>query len=261
MSLDSTWIAWLGEHSMFRGDTASLLLAIVGALCIGLSKSGLAGTATLTVVLMAQAFGAKQSVGLVLPLLIAADVMGFVINRKGGSWHSVWRIAPPAMIGVVVGWVMLDKIDNHAARILIGWLIVGLLLFKLLLDAKKDTFIELTRHKGFAAFMGFTAGVVTMIANAAGPVMTVYLLSQRLEKKELLGVFSRYFLFVNLFKVPFSSSLNLINGPSLITNLILLPAVIAGILLGWQIIKRIPQKPFEWTLFVLTFIAAIWMVL
>ena len=245
---------------MFRGDVATLLLAIAGALCIGLSKSGLAGTATLTVVLMAQAFGAKESVGLVLPLLIAADVMGYVINRRGGSWRAVWRIAPPAMVGVIVGWVMLDRIDNHAARTLIGWLIVGLLLFKLLLDAQKDMFLELTRHRVFAGTMGFIAGVVTMLANAAGPVMTVYLLSQRLEKRDLLGVFSRYFLFVNLFKVPFSSKLGLINERSLVTNLILLPAVVAGILLGWQIIKRIPQKPFEWTLFVLTLLAAIWMV-
>ena len=257
---DSTWTAWLADHSMFPGDGTSLLLAFVGAVCIGLSKSGLAGTATLTVVLMAQAFGAKASVGLVLPLLIAADLMGYVINRHGGSWRAVWPIAWPAMAGVVAGWLLLDRIDNHAARLMIGWVIVALLLFKLLLDAQKGTFLVLTEHKGFAWSMGFTAGVVTMLANAAGPVMTVYLLSQRLQKKELLGVFSRYFLFVNLFKVPFSSNMGLINARSLTTNLILLPAVIAGILLGWQIIRRIPQKPFEWTLFVLTFVAAIWMV-
>ena len=113
---------------------------------------------------------------------------------------------------------------------------------------------------GVVAKDGLLAGIVTMLANAAGPVMTVYLLSQRLEKKELLGVFSRYFLFVNLFKVPFSTNLGIINSASLVTNLCLLPGVIAGILLGWQILKRLPQKPFEWTLFVLTFFAAIWMV-
>ncbi len=245
---------------MFPGDLATLLLAVAGALCIGLSKSGLAGTATLTVLLMAEAFGAKPSVGLVLPLLIAADLMGYYINRGGGSWRAVWRIAWPAMLGVVAGWWLLDRIDNHSARLIIGWLIVALLLFKLALDAWKETFVAMTQHPGFAWSMGFLAGLVTMLANAAGPVMTVYLLSQRLEKKELLGVFSRYFLFVNLFKVPFSANVGLINSRSLITNLILLPAVVAGILLGWQIIKRIPQKPFEWTLYVLTFAAAVWMV-
>jgi len=91
-------------------------------------------------------------------------------------------------------------------------------------------------------------------------VMTVYLLSQRLEKKEWLGVFSRFFLFINLFKVPFSQNLGIINTHSLMTNLILLPAVIAGILIGWQVLKRIPQKPFEWLLFGLTLVAAVWLV-
>jgi uncharacterized membrane protein YfcA len=109
--------------------------------------------------------------------------------------------------------------------------------------------------------MGLGAGVTTMLANAAGPVMTVYLLSQRLEKKEHLGVFSRFFLFINLFKAPFSADLGIINPTSLMTNLVLLPAVIIGILLGWQILKRIPQKPFEWLLFVLTLIAAVWLIL
>ena len=257
---DSTWLLWLQEHSLFPKDVFLITLAFLAALCIGLSKSGLAGTATLTVVLMAKAFGAKPSVGLVLPLLIVADLMGYYINRHGGSWKPVWKMAVPAMVGVVVGWWLLDYIDTSVARPVIGWLIVGLLGFKLILDWKKEDLIALTEHRGFAYFMGFLAGVVTMLANAAGPVMTVYLLSQRLEKKDWLGVFSRYFLFVNLFKVPFSTNLGIINGPSLVTNLMLLPAVIAGILLGWWIIKRIPQKPFEWLLFVLTLIAALWLI-
>jgi uncharacterized membrane protein YfcA len=258
--LDSTWLQWLYERSLFDGDTQRLVLAVIGALCIGLSKSGLAGTATLTVVLMAQAFGAKESVGLVLPLLIAADVMGYLINRKAGSWAPVWRMAPPALAGVVLGWLLLDRIDNSLARPVIGWLIVGLLGFKLVLDARKEQFLRLTQHAGFAASMGFLAGVVTMLANAAGPVMTVYLLAQRLEKAVWLGTFSRYFLFMNLMKVPFSANLKIINEPSLVTNLILLPVVVIGVLLGWAILKRIPQQAFEWLLFALTLIAAGWMI-
>jgi uncharacterized protein len=256
---DSTWLQWLHERSLLPDDGFLILLAFLAALCIGLSKSGLAGTATLTVVLMAKAFGAKPSVGLVLPLLIVADIMGYFINRKGGSWRPVWRMAPPAIAGVLIGWFLLDRIDTQTARPVIGWLIIALLGFKLLLDWKKDTFLALTEHKAFAWFMGWLAGVVTMLANAAGPVMTVYLLSQRLEKKEWLGVFSRFFLFINVFKVPFSSHLGIINPASLVTNLLLLPAVIGGILLGWWIIRRIPQKPFEWLLFVLTTIAALWL--
>lgn len=251
---------WLLQHTLFTGDSHVLLLASIAALCIGLSKSGLSGTATLNVVLMAQAFGAKASVGLVLPLLIVADFMGYFINRHGGSWRKILPMVPPAIVGVVVGYFMLGHIDNNAARTVIGWLIVALLAFNLLLNARKQDFIALTEHKAFSWSMGLCAGIVTMLANAAGPVMTVYLLSQRLEKKEHLGVFSRFFLFINLFKVPFSADLGIINPRSLATNLVLLPCVVVGILLGWQILKRIPQKPFEWTLFTLTLIAAIWLV-
>lgn len=251
---------WLDQNTLLQGGEGTLLLAILGAICIGLSKSGLSGAATLNVVLMAKAFGAKTSVGLVLPLLITADFMGFFLNRRGGSWRQVIAMAPPAIIGVIAGYFLLGTIDSWTARTVIGWLIIVLLGFKLVLDAYRSDFLALTEHKGFAWVMGLGAGLTTMLANAAGPVMTVYLLSQRLEKKDHLGVFSRFFLFINLFKVPFSANLGIINPRSLCTNVVLLPAVVVGILLGWQILKRIPQKPFEWTLFVLTLTAAIWLI-
>ena len=252
---------WLHANTLLPANGWILLLALFGALCIGLSKSGLAGTATLNVVLMAQIFGAKPSVGLVLPLLIVADLLGFLINRKGGSWRQIVPMMPPAIAGVIVGWLLLDRIDNAVARVVIGWIILGLLAFNFVLRKRREQFLALTEHRGFAQGMGFLAGTVTMIANAAGPVMTVFLLSQRLEKREHLGVFCRFFLFINLFKLPFSNSVGLISGPSLLTNLVLLPGVFLGIFLGWQILKRIKQDAFETTLAILTAFAAIWLIL
>ena len=252
---------WLHANTLLPANGWILLLALFGALCIGLSKSGLAGTATLNVVLMAQIFGAKPSVGLVLPLLIVADLLGFLINRKGGSWRQIVPMMPPAIAGVIVGWLLLDRIDNAVARVVIGWIILGLLAFNFVLRKRREQFLALREHRGFAQGMGFLAGTVTMIANAAGPVMTVFLLSQRLEKREHLGVFCRFFLFINLFKLPFSNSVGIISGPSLLTNLVLLPGVFLGIYLGWQILKRIPQDAFENTLAILTAFAAIWLVI
>lgn len=251
---------WLLEHTLFPASAHAVALALLGAVCIGLSKSGLSGTATLNVVIMAKVFGAKASVGLVLPLLIAADFMGYWINRHAGSWKPVSTMAPPAICGVIAGWWCLDLIDNATARVMIGWLIIALLAFKLLLDWKQQELLALTDHRTFAWGMGFGAGITTMLANAAGPVMTVYLLSRRLDKREHVGVFTRFFLFINLFKVPFSANLGIINPRSLTTNLVLLPAVVLGILIGWQILKRIPQKSFEWLLFALTLIAALWLI-
>jgi uncharacterized membrane protein YfcA len=251
---------WIHSHTLLPDDGWMLLLALFGALCIGLSKSGLAGTATLNVVIMAKIFGAKPSVGIVLPMLIVADFMGFLINRKGGSWKQILPMVPAAVVGVIIGWFMLDHVDNSTARIVIGWLILSLLAFNVVLNRRREQLLELTRHRTFTWGMGFVSGVSTMLANAAGPVMTVYLLAQRLEKKEHLGVFCRFFLFINLFKLPFSGSLGLVTGPSLMTNVVLLPGVIAGILLGWQILKRIQQNAFENVLAWLTAFAAVWLI-
>lgn len=252
---------WLAGHTLLPADGWILLLALLGAMCIGLSKAGLAGTATLNVVLMAKIFGAKASVGLVLPLLIVADFLGFLLNRKGGSWRQILPMVPPAIAGVVLGWWLLDRIDNNVARVTIGWIILALLGFNLVLRRKRAELLELTRHRTFSWGMGFLSGTVTMLANAAGPVMTVFLLSQRLEKKEHLGVFCRFFLFINLFKLPFSRSAGIITAPSLATNLVLLPGVVLGILLGWQILKRIQQDAFEGTLAWLTAFAATWLII
>ena len=253
-------MSWLAEHTLLPADTWLLVLAALGAMCIGMSKAGLSGTSTLNVVLMAQIFGAKQSVGIILPMLIAADFMGFFLNRQGGSWRRILPILPPAIAGVIAGWVLLGRFDNAMARVVIGWIIIVLLVFNWVLNKRRQDFIALTEHKGFTWTMGFLAGVVTMLANAAGPVMTVYLLAQHLEKKEHLGVFSRYFLLVNLFKVPFSADLGIINPKSLMTNLALMPAVVLGVFIGWWILKRLPQKLFENVLFWLTAFAAVWLI-
>ncbi len=253
-------MTWLTEHTLLPADTWMLVLALLGSMCIGMSKAGLSGTSTLNVVLMAKIFGAKESVGVILPMLIAADFMGYFLNRQGGTWRRILPILPPAIVGVIVGWVLLGKFDNAMARSVIGWIIIALLVFNWLLNKRRQDLIALTEHQGFTWTMGFLAGVVTMLANAAGPVMTVYLLAQHLQKKEHLGVFSRYFLFVNLFKVPFSADLGIINPKSLMTNLTLMPGVILGVFLGWWILKKLPQKLFENVLFWLTAFAAVWLI-
>ena len=233
-------------------------MAQVGALLIGMAKAGLAGFGMVSVALFAEAFGGKESTGLVLPLLIAADIMGYmVLRRGGGSWKQIIPLAPPACVGVVIGWVLLDRLPHQSAARVIGWMIIGLLALKLVLDWKREQLKSLHRHPVFTWFIGITAGLVTMLANAAGPVMAIYLLAHRFEKGSYLGIFSRFFLFMNLFKVPFSANIGLINADSLMTNLTLLPAVVIGVLIGWPSVKLLSQRTFEWLILVFAFAAAL----
>ncbi len=248
--------SFIQSHTLIT-TSDMLMLALLGALFIGMAKAGLAGCGLVSVLLFAETFGAKASTGIVLPLLISADLMGFWLLHGGGKWRQIIPLVPPAIVGVVIGWWLLDKLDNHLARHVIGWLILGLLALKLLLDWKREQLQSLHRHAVFTWFLGIAAGVATMLANAAGPVMAVYLLAQRFQKSEYLGVFTRFFLFINLVKVPFSAQIGLINGPSLLTNLLLIPAVICGVFIGWRLVKVMSQKVFEWVMFWFALVAAI----
>jgi len=238
-------------------EPSILLMAALGALFIGMAKAGLSGCGLVSVLLFADAFGAKASTGVVLPLLIAADIAGFLLLRRGGSWRQIWPLVPPAILGVVLGWWWLDKLDNHLARHVIGYIILALLGMKLLLDWRREQLQYLHKHPAFTWALGIVAGTTTMLANAAGPVMTVYLLAHRFGKGDYLGVFTRFFLFINLVKVPFSAQIGLINGPSLVTNLLLLPAVVLGLIIGWQVVKVMSQVVFEWVVFAFALVAAI----
>ncbi len=107
-----------------------------------------------------------------------------------------------------------------------------------------------------AAGTGLLAGFTTLVANAAGSVMTIYLLAMRLPKLGFLGTNAVFFLLLNWFKVPFMVNLGLINHDSLWLNLKLAPVVVAGCLLGRYAAARMNQKIFENTAVGLTGLAA-----
>jgi uncharacterized membrane protein YfcA len=105
--------------------------------------------------------------------------------------------------------------------------------------------------------MGVFAGFTTQMANAAGPVMILYLLAMRLPKMHFLGTSAVYFFALNLFKLPFMIQLGLIDGGSLVVNAWLAPAVLAGSIVGRLVASRVPQKLFERLALGLTFVAAL----
>jgi uncharacterized membrane protein YfcA len=105
--------------------------------------------------------------------------------------------------------------------------------------------------------MGVLAGITTMIANAAGPVATIYFLSVKLPKWNLIGTSSWLFFVINLCKVPFSASLGLTNAYSVCLAAVLAPLVVVGFFCGRKLTAVMPQKIFERFLLVCTAIGAL----
>lgn len=235
-------------------DWAWVLFA---AWCVGLAKSGIGGAAMLNVLIMAAIFGALPSVGIVLPLLIAADLLVYRLFRAHGSWKQVGHFAMPAVVGVVIGWWLLGRVSNDQAKILIGSLILGMLVLKLVTGLARSMIERVARSGWFHWACGIGVGVATIVANAAGPVSAIYLLVRKTGKLEFLGWSARFYLLINLIKVPFLLQLGLITRDSLTLNLMLVPAVALGVLSGAWLVRRLPQMWFEWIMIGSALLAAV----
>lgn len=232
-------------------------IGVVSAICIGLSKAGFSGISLISVVLLAETFGPRASVGLALPMLIAADLMAVRAFLNHGSWKPVWKLMPPTLIGLFIGWWLMGNISDATARATIGICVMTMVLIQGLRRIAPNGFQKISHSQFFAVNTGIIGGIATMLANAAGPIIQLYLLARSIPKMELLGIAARFFLLVNIIKVPMNAQLNLINPTSLAINLWLLPAIAIGIFSGRWIITKIPQKTFESLILAFALIAAV----
>lgn len=232
-------------------------LLIAGAIVAGFSKTGIPGSSILFVAIFPNLMPARQATGIVLPMLIFADLFAFVIYRKNLEWKRVGRLLPWALVGVLLGWLALGHIDDQQTTRVVGSIIA--LMLALQVWRKRGAADDLVAHSPvwFGPVIGLFAGFTTMVANAAGPVMALYLLAMRLSKLEFLGTGAAFFLVINWVKVPFVVQLGLINADSLRLNLWLFPAVALGALLGRPVVERVNQKLFENSVLVLTSLAVV----
>lgn len=226
------------------------MLAVAAAVGIGVSKSGLPGISLLHVVIFAQLFPGLASTGVVLPMLVAGDLSAVALYRRHAKWIYIGRTLPPAVLGVAIGWAIMwwaqeRQVPGARFNPIIGAIVLALALLQLVRDWKPNLLSDVPHSHAFAWGMGLVAGITTMLANAAGPVIALYLLSVALPKDAFVGTSAWFFLLINLIKVPFSAQLGLITFPTLGFNAVLVPVIVAGLFLGRAVVSRLPQKGFD----------------
>lgn len=236
------------------------VLALSG-LCIGMSKTGVQGIMLMIVPLMAMAFGAKESTGVILPMLCAADIMAVAYYKRIADWRVVARLLPTAILGFLLAIAVDSVIPSDSFRQLMGWT----LMLALAVMIWSEVFGKENRWMNrwwYSAIFGLLGGFTTMIGNAAGPVMSVYLLSMRKEKMEYIGINAWFFLVVNLLKVPLQALVwDNITWHTFSLNLLMLPVIGIGALIGVWIVKRLPEKAFRRFIQIVTIASVILMVI
>lgn len=240
------------------------LLIAFGAFCVGLGKGGLPGVGNLTVVLMALALPAKVSVGVLLPILISADIIAVIVYRRHANWGYVARLAPWTVGGILIGYFVFSRVDDDAVRVLIGAILLSMTAIHFIRRrlrrhaAGED---RLPHHPAFIGATGITGGFATMIANAAGPVAALYFIASGLPKYAFIGTSAWFFFLVNLFKVPFMMDLGIIHFDSLGMSASFMPYAVAGALIAPRIVKHINQKLFETLIWVFVVIGGLKLIL
>lgn len=244
------------DTSTLTSGTWALLFA--AAFFQGLSKGGMPGVSILAIPLVASVIPGKAASGLIL-----GDLFALAHWHRSASWRDLRRALPWAVAGIVAGTALIGRIDDSLMRPIIGWIVLLILLLHVyrLYRAPRNPVADHPEHplrrRALAACMGTLGGFTTMLANAAGPVMTLHFLARRLPKETFLGTSAWFFFIVNWIKVPFMLYLQMITLPSLKVNLILTPALVIGVATGVFIVRHINQQAFDRIVILLTTLACV----
>jgi hypothetical protein len=230
-----------------------ITLLAVAALLVGFSKTAIGGVSSISIALFAAVLPARESTGALLPLLLVGDVVAVRAYRRHADWPTLIRLFPSVAVGVLVGAVFVAYVDDTVMRRTIGALLLTIVAYHLWQrrnrkDQKdqKGESAEPWRNRHAAALVfGLLAGSTTMVANAGGPAMSLYLLSSGYTKLGFLGTYAWFFLIVNAFKLPFSAALGLLTPQSLVQDAVLAVAVLIGAFIGRACVHRLDQKVFE----------------
>ncbi len=232
-----------------------LLIGLCGIL-VGMAKTGVSGSGTLAVPIFAVIFGGKPSTGILLPMLIMADIYAVKYYHRHANWRHVMRPMPWVLTGITIALVVGSMISEKLFTLLIAFsIIIGLaIMFVRDISGKQLTIPD---NWWFAAIIGIVGGFSTMIGNAAGPIMSIYLLALCLPKNNFIGTKAWFFLLVNLTKLPLHIFFwKTINVESFTFNLMALPAILLGALLGVRIVKLIPEKGYRLLIIITTALSA-----
>lgn len=231
-------------------------LITLSALLIGMSKVGVPGVSMIVVPTLAIIFGGKQSTGVLLPILIMADVFGVVFYNRHAEWKHLLRALPWALSGLVLALWIGNLVNDEQFKRIIAitvFVSIGLMVWKD--KGLKNTFVP--EKWWFAAIMGVAGGFATMIGNVAGPVFAIYLLAMHLPKNSFIGTTAWFFAIVNLTKLPLQIfAWQNINWETLLIDVLVFPFIALGAWIGIVVVKRIPEPTYRWLVIAITVISA-----
>ncbi|MHB9037425.1 MAG: TSUP family transporter [Armatimonadota bacterium] len=247
------------------------LMTLSAAVILGVSKTALPGAGILVSAMLASAFGGWASAGIMLPMLILSDCLAVASYHEYVKWHELVKLVPSVILGMGVGAVALwvaghQKGDKDTLSIIIGVLLLMMLAAHFVRCFFPERLTPISRTA--TTITGVFAGFATIVSNAAGPVMSVYMAARGLTKNAFMGTLAWYFLILNTCKLPVYIALtaanpahSIITVQSFLLVLYTCPGILLGAFLGKWLLPRFSQRLFENIVLILAGIAAMRLIL
>jgi uncharacterized membrane protein YfcA len=243
----------LASYNLSLTQWVAVLLAVF---LLGLSKSGIKGIGILIVVILAFVFGEKASTGVLLPMLIVADIFAVTYYHRHAQWKYIIKLMPWMVVGVLLGVWIGNDISEVLFKKLMAIIIIGSVLVLFYTENRKST--NIPTSKWFSSTAGLLAGFATMIGNLAGPIANIYFLAIRLPKNEFIGTAAWLFFIINIFKLPFHFFVwKTVSVETLVLNSVLVPALLIGFFIGVSIVKLISNLHYRRFILIVTAIGAL----
>ncbi len=239
-------------------DAIAWLALCVGSMSVGISKTGLPGSNTVGIALFAAVLPARESTAAMLLLLILGDMLALALYRRHADWRTLLRLTPSVVAGLVIGAAFLAFVGDTWVKRSIGVLLIGVVALTLWRRRIQQA-AENRSGRGAAIAYGSLGGFTTMVANAGGPVMSMYFLASRFSVNAFLGTAAWFFAVINIVKLPVSISLGLITQETLWMDLLLVIPVLLGAVIGRAVVTRISRKTFDRIVVVLTLAGAVYL--
>jgi len=235
-----------------------LVLFLLVAVLLGMAKAGLSGLGLAIIPIMALIFGAKESTGVILPMLIAADIMAVTYWHRHAVWKHILKILPWVAIGIGIALFVGNSINDNQFRIVMLSVVWIMLILMVVNDIWKKEAEVIPHNMIFGSGMGLAGGFATMIGNSAGPVFTLYFLAMRLPKKEFIGTSAWLYLIMNTGKLPLQAIVwKNISLVSLFPGLISIPFIALGIFLGIKIVNLFSESVYRYFVIITTLVSSV----
>ncbi|NGF55788.1 sulfite exporter TauE/SafE family protein [Parapedobacter sp. SGR-10] len=251
----------LNEALQLLHSPIAWILYFFCAFLMGLAKTGIQNIGSIAVPIFAFLFGAKESTGIVLILLAMSDLMSVIYYRKQLIWSEVLKLLPMALFGLVFAIIIGKYIDDKTFKIVMASCIlfgVGIMFWtEHVHESQKET---LSNGKWYSPVFGFIMGFSTMIGNAAGPALSVYLLSRKMDKFTFVATGAWFIMILNYVKIPLQIFVwHNVTWAGLLLNLMAIPFIILGGITGIKLLKKLPERRFKRIIQILVIISSVLM--